>query len=75
MKGYVFSPKQLGALNLSPLQVTQMYQTLASDGFQASLKTIREVFDKNGKPLQRYKLAIKQTVKSESVFMIQHLHL
>jgi len=63
----------LGSLNLSPLQVTQMYQTLASGGFQVPLKTIKEVLDKDGKPLQRYGLEIKQTVESKSVFMTRHL--
>jgi penicillin-binding protein 1B len=63
----------LGSLNLSPLQVTQMYQILASGGFQVPLRTIKEVLDKNGKPLQRYGLEIKQTVESKSAFMIRHL--
>jgi penicillin-binding protein 1B len=63
----------LGSLNLSPLQVTQMYQTLASGGFQVPLRTIKEVLDKDGKPLQRYGLEIKQTVESKAVFMTRHL--
>ena len=63
----------LGSLNLSPLQVTQMYQTLASGGFHVPLRTIKEVLDKNGKPLQRYGLELKQTVESKSVFMTRHL--
>jgi penicillin-binding protein 1B len=63
----------LGSLNLSPLQVTQMYQTLASGGFQLPLRTIKEVLDKDGKPLQRYGLELKQTVESKSAFMIRHL--
>ncbi len=63
----------LGSLNLSPLQVTQMYQTLASGGFQVPLRTIKEVLDKNGKPLQRFGLELKQTVESKSVFITRHL--
>jgi len=63
----------LGSLNLSPLQVTQMYQTLASGGFHVPLRTIKEVLDKNGKPLQRYGLELKQTVESKSVFMTRFL--
>jgi penicillin-binding protein 1B len=63
----------LGSLNLSPLQVTQMYQTLASGGFKVPLRTIKEVLDKNGKPLQRYGLELKQTVEPKSVFMTRYL--
>ena len=36
----------LGALNLSPYEVTQMYQTIASGGLQIPLRTIRAVLDK-----------------------------
>jgi len=63
----------LGALELSPLQVTQMYQVLASGGFQIPLKTIRSILDKHGNPLQRYPLDIKQTLDSGSVFLVQFL--
>lgn len=63
----------LGALELSPLQVTQMYQTLASNGFQIPLRAIREVLDKNGKPLQRYPLDIKQTIDSKAVYITDFL--
>ena len=63
----------LGALDLSPFQVTQMYQTLASGGFLVPLRTIKEVLDKNGKPIQRYGLELKQTLDSRSVFITRYL--
>jgi len=63
----------LGTLELSPLQVTQIYQTLASGGFQVPLKTIREILDKSGRPLQRYSMDIKQTIDPRSVFLVRFL--
>ena len=63
----------LGALGLSPFEVTQMYQTLASGGFQVPLRTIKEVLDKDGTPLQRYGLDLKQTLESKSVFIARYL--
>lgn len=63
----------LGALELSPIQVTQMYQTLASNGFQIPLRAIRDVLDKNGKLLQRYPLDINQTIDSKAVFITDFL--
>jgi len=63
----------LGALDLSPFQVTQMYQTLASGGFQVPLRTIKEVLDKKGKPIRRYGLELKQTLESKSVFITRYL--
>ncbi|MGH8119591.1 MAG: penicillin-binding protein 1B [Gammaproteobacteria bacterium] len=63
----------LGAVELAPVQVAQMYQTLASNGFQIPLRSIREVLDKNGKPLQRYNLDIRQTLDSKAVFVTNFL--
>lgn len=63
----------LGSLELSPLQVAQMYQTLASNGFRIPLKTIRDVLDKNGNPLQRFPISIRQTLDSKALYLINYL--
>ena len=63
----------LGSLELSPLQVTQIYQTLASNGFRIPLRSIREVLDKNGRPLQRFEIGITQTIDSKAVFITNYL--
>ncbi len=63
----------LGSVNLTPYQVTQMYQTLASNGFKVPPRAIREVLNKTGEPLQRYPLDIEQKLDSRSVFIINFL--
>lgn len=63
----------LGALNLSPYEVTQMYQTIASGGLQIPLKTIRAVLDSNGTPLKRYDLTVREYIKPETAFLTQFL--
>lgn len=63
----------LGALNLSPYEVTQMYQTIASGGLQIPLRTIRSVLDSNGQPLRRYDLAVREYIKPETAFLTQYL--
>ena len=63
----------LGALNLSPYEVTQMYQTIASGGLQIPLRTIRSVLDMNGQALRRYDLAVREYVKPETAFLTQYL--
>ena len=63
----------LGALDLSPLDVTQMYQTIANDGFKIPLKSIREVLDQDGTPLKRYDLEISQTIDPKYVYLIKYL--
>jgi penicillin-binding protein 1B len=60
----------LGALDLSPLEVTQMYQTIATGGFRAPLRAIREVTTQDGKPLKRYPLAVEQAFAAEPVYLI-----
>ena len=62
----------LGAVSLSPLEVSQMYQTLAAGGNLASLKSIREVTDRQGRVLSRYPLQVAQTVDPKAVFLLNH---
>ncbi|MGA7802955.1 MAG: penicillin-binding protein 1B [Gammaproteobacteria bacterium] len=60
----------LGAQGLTPLDVAQMYQTLASGGFRAPLRAVRAVLDAHGKPLHRYPLAVEQVVPSGPVYLV-----
>lgn len=62
----------LGAVSLSPLEMTQMYQTLADGGYTATLKAISEVTDASGRPLSRYPLAIKPAVDARAVYLVRH---
>jgi len=58
----------LGATELTPLDVTQMYQTLANGGFTAPLRSIRAVLDADGHPLQRYDLELHQVADPQAVY-------
>lgn len=60
----------LGAVDLSPLQVTQMYQTLASGGFRSPLRAIRAVLASDQTPLQSYPLRVEAAVKPEHAYLI-----
>jgi penicillin-binding protein 1B len=62
----------LGAVSLSPLEMTQMYQTLANGGYGATLKTIRDVTDAQGRALSRYPLTIESKVDSRAVYLLRH---
>ena len=62
----------LGSVSLTPLEVAQVYQTLANDGFRTPLRTIREVTDAEGRPLSRYPLAVQKAADSGAVFLVQH---
>ena len=60
----------LGAQGLTPLEVTQMYQTLANGGFRAPLRTIRAVLDARGQPLKRYPLTVDQVAPAGPVYLV-----
>jgi penicillin-binding protein 1B len=60
----------LGALSISPLEVAQVYQTLAADGFYSPLKTIREVQAADSQPLQRYPLTVHRAVPAAPVYLL-----
>jgi penicillin-binding protein 1B len=65
-----FAATLLGAVDLSPLEVAQMYQTIASGGFRAPLRAIREVTTQQGVPLKRYPLAVEQAFAPEPMYLI-----
>ncbi len=59
----------LGALDMAPLDVAQVYNTLAAAGYQTPLSAIREVLTKEGRPLKRYAFKVKQTLPEGPVFL------
>lgn len=62
----------LGTAALSPIEVAQMYQVFAAGGFYSPLRSIREVMDAKGKPLQRYPLTVKQAFDPAAVYLLNH---
>ncbi|MFH0343161.1 MAG: penicillin-binding transpeptidase domain-containing protein, partial [Chromatiales bacterium] len=62
----------LGAIEMSPLEVAQMYQTLSSGGFYSALRAIRDVLTKDGQPLQRYGLTVKQVLPAAPAYLINY---
>ncbi len=68
LTGYASS--MLGSNALSPLEVTQVYQTIASGGFRTPLSAIREVLSATGEPLQRYPLNVEQESDPAAVYLL-----
>jgi penicillin-binding protein 1B len=65
-----FASSLLGAVELTPVEVAQMYQTIAANGFRTPLRAIREVLNAEGQPLSRYGLAVEQAFEPEPVYLI-----
>lgn len=60
----------LGAANFSPLDVAQMYHTMAAGGFRTPLRAIRAVLTAEGSPLQRYPLSVTRAFDSKPMFLL-----
>ena len=62
----------LGAINLTPYEVVQMYQTMASGGFYIPLRSIRSVVSEKGEVLSRYDLKIERRFDAESMLLLHY---
>lgn len=62
----------LGSVAMSPVTVAQIYQGLATSGFNTPLRTIREVTDSGGKALSRYNLEVDQVADPAAVHLLQY---
>jgi len=58
-----FASSLLGTNALAPIEVAQVYQTIAGGGFRTPLRAIREVLTAEGEPLQRYPLNVEQVIE------------
>ncbi len=59
----------LGSVAMSPLEVAQIYQTIAAGGYRIPLRGIREVMDANGRPLNRYPLSVEPAVDPRAAYL------
>lgn len=63
----------LGAVDVSPFDVAQLYQGIANDGFKLPLRAIRSVSDARNRTLSRYPPRVQQVLSGETAFLLQHL--
>jgi len=62
----------LGAVDLSPLEVAQIYQGLFNGGFRAPLRTIQAVLTREGEPLRRYPLEVDTVLDPEAAYLAHY---
>jgi len=60
----------LGAAELTPIEVSQMYQTLASGGFYQPLRCIDSVLGADNLLLKRYGMEVEQRFSPTSIFLL-----
>mgnify|MGYP000686274017 CR=1 FL=1 len=62
----------LGSQALTPFEVSQLFQTIASNGFKIKQRAIREVTNSQGLSLSRYPFTIEQEIAPEAAYLLQH---
>lgn len=62
----------LGAVNMTPLEVAQMYQAFASNGFRSPIRAVEAVTTSDGKPLAFYGIENKQVASAEDLWLLEH---
>lgn len=60
----------LGAIELTPLEVTQLYQPLAASGYSVPLRSVTAVLTAQGKLLNRYPLRMMPLENRDAVALI-----
>lgn len=65
-----FASSLLGAFGLSPVEVSQLYQTFADGGFRTPLRAIRTILTADGKTLQRFPLNVEPVAPPGPVYLL-----
>jgi penicillin-binding protein 1B len=63
----------LGAVDVSPLEVAQIYSGLASGGFRTTLRAVRAIISDDGKPLRAFPLEVNQVADPDSVQQLNRM--
>jgi penicillin-binding protein 1B len=63
----------LGALDVTPIEVAQIYSGLASGGFGTRLRAVRAIISEDGKPLRAFPLEVDQVADADSVYQLNRM--
>lgn len=63
----------LGTVEMTPLEVVQVYTALANGGFRARLRAVHAVLDEQGKPLKSFKVQVDQAAPAAAVFQVDRM--
>src|SRR5690606_16839467 len=63
----------LGALDVSPFEVAQLYNAFANGGFDTRLRAVRAVLDAEGKPLKAFGLEVTPVADPTAVYQLNQM--
>lgn len=68
----VYPSLLLGAVQLTPIEVTQMYETIASGGFRTPLRAVRAVMTPDYKVLSHYPLEVSRVFEPGPIYLLRY---
>jgi penicillin-binding protein 1B len=63
----------LGTVEMTPLEVVQVYTALANGGFRARLRAVRAVVDDHGRSLKSFKVQVEQAAPPAAVYELDRM--
>lgn len=63
----------LGTVEMTPLEVVQVYTALANGGFRARLRAVHAVVDEHGRPLKTFKVQVEEAAPSAAVYQLDRM--
>ena len=63
----------LGTVEMTPLEVVEVYTSLANGGFRARLRAVRSVVDEQGKPLKSFKVQVEEAAPAAAVYEVDRM--
>lgn len=65
-----FPSLTLGAVDLTPVEIGQMYQAIANGGYQAPLRTVTWIQDSEGRAVARYPLRTRTVIEPAPAYLL-----
>ncbi len=63
----------LGTVEMTPLEVMQVYTSLANGGFRARLRAVQAVLDEQGRPLKTFKVQVEEAAPAAAVYQLDRM--
>jgi penicillin-binding protein 1B len=63
----------LGTVEMTPLEVIEVYTSLANGGFRARLRAVHAVLDEQGKPLKSFKVQVDAVAPPAAVYQLDRM--
>ena len=63
----------LGSIDLAPVDVAQLYNSLANGGFRTPLRAVRAIVDAQGKPLKAFPIEVTPVADPATVYQLDRM--